>query len=87
MENSSGEGLLECHCRCNLCTPHRSLVCNTELLNETQVIGTAEIQGPEQQEGASNLKLTPALWTSAYLRKFIPEDYHANQIKFYEDQS
>lgn len=87
MENSSGEGLLECHCRCNLCTPHRSLVCNTELLNETQVIGTFEIQGPEQQEGASNLKLTPALWTSAYLRKFIPEDYHAHQIKFYEDQS
>ncbi|AYV33752.1 100K [Human adenovirus 41] len=87
MENSSGEGLLECHCRCNLCTPHRSLVCNTELLSETQVIGTFEIQGPERQEGASNLKLTPALWTSAYLRKFIPEDYHAHQIKFYEDQS
>ena len=87
MEDSSGDGLLECHCRCNLCTPHRSLVCNTELLSETQVIGTFEIQGPEQQEGASSLKLTPALWTSAYLRKFIPEDYHAHQIKFYEDQS
>ncbi|ALE30472.1 100K [Simian adenovirus 17] len=84
MEDSSGEGLLECHCRCNLCTPHRSLVCNTELLSETQVIGTFEIQGPE---GASNLKLSPALWTSAYLRKFIPEDYHAHQIQFYEDQS
>lgn len=88
MEDSSGEGLLECHCRCNLCTPHRSLVCNTELLSETQVIGTFEIQGPEQQQkGTSSLKLTPALWTSAYLRKFIPEDYHAHQIKFYEDQS
>lgn len=88
MEDASGEGLLECHCRCNLCTPHRSLVCNTELLSETQVIGTFEIQGPEGQEGAaSGLKLTPALWTSAYLRKFEPEDYHAHKIQFYEDQS
>ncbi|ALE30437.1 100K [Simian adenovirus 19] len=87
MENVSGEGLLECHCRCNLCTPHRSLVCNTELLSETQVIGTFEIQGPEQHEGASGLKLTPALWTSAYLRKFVSEDYHAHKIQFYEDQS
>ncbi|AGK27177.1 100K [Simian mastadenovirus C] len=87
MENVSGEGLLECHCRCNLCTPHRSLVCNTELLSETQVIGTFEIQGPEQHEGASGLKLTPALWTSAYLRKFVAEDYHASKIQFYEDQS
>ena len=87
MEDVSGEGLLECHCRCNLCTPHRSLACNTELLSETQVIGTFEIQGPQQQEGASGLKLTPALWTSAYLRKFVPEDYHAHKIQFYEDQS
>lgn len=84
----TGEGLMECHCRCNLCTPHRSLVCNTALLNETQVIGTFEIQGPsESNKGAAGLKLTPGLWTSAYLRKFVPVDYHAHEIRFYEDQS
>lgn len=86
MEDASGEGLMECHCRCNLCTPHRSLVCNPELLSESQVIGTFEIQGPESA-GSAPLKLTPALWTSAYLRKFVPEDYHPHVIRFYEDQS
>ncbi|AIT70985.1 hexon assembly protein 100 kDa [Simian adenovirus DM-2014] len=84
----SGEGLMDCHCRCNLCTPHRSLVCNTALLNETQVIGTFEIQGPaESNKQTTGLKLTPGLWTSAYLRKFVPADYHAHEIRFYEDQS
>ncbi|BBE52646.1 100kDa protein [Human mastadenovirus D] len=85
IEDVSGEGLLECHCRCNLCSPHRSLVCNPQLLSETQVIGTFELQGP--QESTAPLKLTPGLWTSAYLRKFVPEDYHAHEIKFFEDQS
>lgn len=85
IEDVSGEGLLECHCRCNLCSPHRSLVCNPQLLSETQVIGTFELQGPEKS--TAPLKLTPGLWTSAYLRKFVPEDYHAHEIKFFEDQS
>ncbi|AHV83673.1 100K protein [Human mastadenovirus D] len=85
IEDVSGEGLLECHCRCNLCSPHRSLVCNPQLLSETQVIGTFELQGP--QESTAPLKLTPGLWTSAYLRKFVPADYHAHEIKFFEDQS
>ncbi len=90
MEDSSGEGLMECHCRCNLCTPHRSLVCNTQLLSESQIIGTFELQGPsssDEKSAAPGLKLTPGLWTSAYLRKFVPEDYHAHEIRFYEDQS
>lgn len=96
-EDYSGEGLLECHCRCNLCTPHRSLVCNTPLLNESQIIGTFEIQGPSNNAGEEGkdesgsskpgLKLTAGLWTSAYLRKFVPEDYHAHEIRFYENQS
>nr|BAW98123.1 100kDa protein [Human adenovirus D8] len=84
IEDVSGEGLLECHCRCNLCSPHRSLVCNPQLLSETQVIGTFELQGPENS--TAPLKLTPGLWTSAYLRKFVPQDYHAHEIKFFEDQ-
>lgn len=88
MTDSSGEGLMECHCRCNLCTPHRSLVCNTELLSESQVIGTFEMQGPQSDSNfTTNLRLTPGLWTSAYLRKFEPQDYHAHSINFYEDQS
>ncbi|CAZ67998.1 unnamed protein product [Simian adenovirus 26] len=90
IEDVSGEALLECHCRCNLCTPHRSLACNPQLLSETQIIGTFELQGPSEGEGSAakgGLKLTPGLWTSAYLRKFVPEDYHPFEIRFYEDQS
>uniref|UniRef100_A0AAU6S541 Shutoff protein n=1 Tax=Pipistrellus pipistrellus adenovirus TaxID=3140007 RepID=A0AAU6S541_9ADEN len=88
----AGEGLMSHYCRCNLCTPHRCLATNTALLNETQLIGTFEIQGPpsgegEEQSKARGLKLTAGLWASAFLRKFIPEDYHAHKIAFYEDQS
>uniref|UniRef100_A0AAU6S553 Shutoff protein n=1 Tax=Rhinolophus ferrumequinum adenovirus TaxID=3140013 RepID=A0AAU6S553_9ADEN len=88
-EDVSGEGLLECYCRCNLCTPHRSLAVNTALLNETQSIGTFELQGPPAADGTPgrSLKLSPGLWTSAYLRKFVPEDYHAHKIRFFENQS
>lgn len=84
----TGDGLLDCYCRCNLCTPHRSLVTNTALLNEVQTIGTFEIQGPVNENGTcTSLKLTPGMWTSAYLKKFEPRDYHPYVIKFYEDQS
>ncbi|AMB43127.1 100K [Bat mastadenovirus WIV11] len=89
-EDVSGEGaLLECYCRCNLCTPHRSLAVNTALLNETQSIGTFELQGPPGADGTPgrSLKLSAGLWTSAYLRKFVPEDYHAHSLRFYENQS
>lgn len=86
----SGPGLMECYCRCNLCTPHRCLATNPALLSETQVIGTFEIQGPPSQDGQPTkgpLRLTAGLWTSAYLRKFVPEDFNAHKIAFYEDQS
>lgn len=91
----SGDGLLEHYCRCNLCTPHRCPATNPSLLNEMQLIGTFEIQGPKQFEqeqqlqgrGAVGLKLTAGMWTSAFLRKFVPEDFHAHSISFYEDQS
>lgn len=89
-EDVSGEGaLMECYCRCNLCTPHRSLAVNTALLNETQSIGTFELQGPPGADGSPgrSLKLSAGLWTSAYLRKFVPEDYHAHELRFYENQS
>lgn len=85
----TGEGILDCYCRCNLCTPHRCLATNNPLLNETQVIGSFEIQGPPDTDGQQRppLRLTSGLWTSAFLRKFVPEDYHAHKIQFYEDQS
>lgn len=88
--NVEGEGLLEYYCRCNLCTPHRCLATNPSMLTETQLIGTFEIQGPKQQEqggeASSGLKLSAGMWTSAFLRKFVPEDFHAHRIAFYEDQ-
>ncbi|AIA22360.1 p100k [California sea lion adenovirus 1] len=84
----SGEGVLECYCRCNLCTPHRCFATNSNLLSESQLINSFEMQGPSNDKNpAPSLKLTAGMWTSAYLRKFIPEDYHPHEIKFYEDQS
>lgn len=84
----TGAGVLDCYCRCNLCTPHRSLVFNHALLSESQTIGTFEIQGPQREDGstAPGLKLTAGMWTSAYLRKFEPEDYHPEKIVFHENQ-
>lgn len=87
---TSGEGLLEHYCRCNLCTPHRCLATNPAMLNETQLIGTFDIRGPGGPDGAessSGLKLTAGMWTSAFLRKFESADYHAHKIQFYENQS
>lgn len=85
----TGEGLLSAYCRCNLCCPHRCLATNTDLFSETQLINTFDIRGPEDggKESSSGLKLTPGLWTSAFLRKFEEKDYHPYQIKFYENQS
>lgn len=87
--NMEGGGLFDCYCRCNLCTPHRCLATNTALLNEVQAIGSFELQGPPKADGSlpPSLKLTAGAWTSAFLRKFEPSDYHHDVIKFYEDQS
>lgn len=87
--NLEGEGLFDCYCRCNLCTPHRCLATNTALLNEVQAIGSFELQPPPNADGSMPppLKLTPGAWTSAFLRKFSHEDYTAFSIAFYEDQS
>lgn len=88
--DSSGPGqLLACHCRCNLCSPHRSLVLNTSLLNEVQCIGTFELQGRPGEDGkptGPSLKLTPALWTNAYLRKFEEADYEHDRIAYFEER-
>nr|QRV11590.1 100K [Bat mastadenovirus] len=86
----TGDGLMEHYCRCNLCTPHRCLATNPAMLNETQLIGTFDIRGPGGPDGAESstgLKLTAGMWTSAFLRKFESDDYHAHKIQFYENQS
>ncbi|ALE15307.1 p100K [bottlenose dolphin adenovirus 2] len=87
--DTSGEGILECYCRCNLCNPHRCLVTNTPLLNEIQAIDSFEIQGPPKSDGSlpKPFKLTAGSWTSAFLRHFIPEDFYPNEIKFFEEVS
>ena len=87
--DNTGEGLLECYCRCNLCSPHRCLVTNTPLLNEVQAINTFEMQPPPKPDGTlpPPFKLSAGLWTSAFLRHFEREDFHAKTIQFYEDQN
>ena len=87
--NMEGEGLFDCYCRCNLCTPHRCIATNTALLNEVQAIGSFELQRPPNADGSlpPTLKLTAGAWTSAYLRKFEEADYRHDIISFYEDQS
>ncbi|AAB88713.1 100K [Murine mastadenovirus A] len=86
-EDLTGAGLLSAHCRCNLCSPHRSLVHNTALLNEVKCINTFELQGPPGKDGKSGpcFKLTPGLWVSAYLRKFEEQDYHPYSITYFEN--
>ena len=87
-EDVSGEGpLLAHHCRCNLCSPHRSLALNPALLSETQCIGSFELQGPPQEDGTpgKSLKLTPSAWTNAYLRKFEDADYQHDRIQYFEE--
>lgn len=85
--DSSGEGLMDCYCRCNLCTPHRSIVTNNALLNEMQSIGSFELQKPPNEDGTTppSLKLTPSIWTNAYLRKFEKADFYPFKINYYED--
>lgn len=83
--------LLECHCRCNLCSPHRSLIHNTALLNEVQCIGSFQLQAPPAKDGEENqqqqpLTLTPAVWTNAYLKKFEDDDFYHDVIRHYELQ-
>lgn len=83
-------GLLECYCKCNLCSPHRCLATNPALVNETQIIGSFDLRGPGGPDGnasTKSLRLTPALWTSAFLRKFEPVDFHPYKISFYENQA
>lgn len=69
------------YCPCNLCSPHRMPLDNHALHNEMLAIGTFEFQN---EEGKS-FKLTPELWTNAYLDKFIASDYNPFHVMWYRD--
>ncbi|UZQ21541.1 100K [Duck adenovirus 3] len=73
-------GSARSHCPCNLCSPHRMPATNQALHNEILAIGTFEIQNAE----GKTFKLTPELWTNAYLEKFEPKDFHPFHALWYE---
>ncbi len=59
------------YCPCNLCAPHRMPGDNVALHNEMLAIGTFELRNADGQ----SFKLTPELWTNAYLDKFVQDDF------------
>lgn len=69
------------YCPCNLCSPHRMPHHNQALHNEILAIGTFEIQNAD----GKTFKLTPELWTNAYLDKFVAEDYHPFHVVRYRE--
>lgn len=69
------------YCPCNLCSPHRMPQHNQALHNEILAIGTFEIQNAD----GKSFRLTPELWTNAYLDKFVSEDYHPFHVVMYRD--
>lgn len=69
------------YCPCNLCSPHRMLQDNVALHNEVLAIGTFEIQNPE----GKSFKLTPEIWTNAYLDVFVPDEFHPFHVVHYRD--
>lgn len=69
------------YCPCNLCSPHRMPQHNVALHNEILAINTFEIRSAE----GKTFKLTPELWTNAYLDKFVPEDYHPFEVRHFAD--
>lgn len=80
-EPDSASSLSRAYCPCNLCSPHRMPQDNVALHNEMEAIGTFEIQNAE----GKSFKLTPELWTNAYLDKFMPQDYHPFEVHFFKE--
>ncbi|WPS63622.1 100 kDa protein [Aviadenovirus phalacrocoracidae] len=68
------------YCPCNLCSPHRMPQHNVALHNEMLAIGTFEIRTCENK----SFKLTPELWTNAYLEKFCSADFHPFTVRHYK---
>ncbi|BBJ21551.1 hexon assembly protein 100K [Crane-associated adenovirus 1] len=64
------------YCPCNLCSPHRMPQDNIALHNEINAIGTFEFQ----TDDGKLFKLSPELWTNAYLDKFVEKDFHAYNV-------
>lgn len=78
-ENSTARD--KAYCPCNLCSPHRMPQHNVALHNEMLAINTFEIRSAE----GKTFKLTPELWTNAYLDKFVAEDYHPFEVRHFAD--
>ncbi|QEJ80777.1 100 kDa protein [Southern Psittacara leucophthalmus aviadenovirus] len=77
-------GAFKSYCPCNLCSPHRMPQDNMALHNEMLAINTFEIRSAE----GKTFKMTPEIWTNAYLDKFEPKDYHPFTVLHYvENQS
>ncbi|CDO33906.1 hexon assembly protein 100K [Pigeon adenovirus 1] len=67
------------YCPCNLCAPHRMPGDNVALHNEMLAIGTFELRNADGQ----SFKLTPELWTNAYLDKFVQDDFFPFVVRHY----
>lgn len=74
-------GAFKNYCPCNLCSPHRMPQDNVALHNEMLAINTFEIRSAD----GKTFKLTPELWTNAYLDKFVPKDFHPFTIFTFQD--
>lgn len=79
-EREPSAGNYKSYCPCNLCSPHRMPHDNVALHNEMLAIDSFEIRSPEGKV----FKLTPEIWTNAYLDKFVAEDFHPYSIFHYE---
>ncbi|BCZ16706.1 hexon assembly-associated protein [Aviadenovirus bubonis] len=82
-EEENPSMLQRAYCPCNLCSPHRMPCHNVALHNEMLAIGTFEIRSAE----GKSFKLTPELWTNAYIDKFVPQDFHPFTVHHYQDHS
>nr|WGL40810.1 100K [Tawny frogmouth aviadenovirus A] len=69
------------YCPCNLCSPHRMPQHNMALHNEMLAIDTFEIRGEDNK----TFRLTPEIWSNAYIDRFVAEDYHPFTV-FHFDQ-
>lgn len=77
--------LSTCFCECNLCSPHRMPCYNLHLMQEIQTIGKFNFQGPPDENGETKtLQLSPQTFANAYLKHFVPTDFHYSTVIHYK---
>lgn len=77
--------LASCLCDCNLCSPHRMPCYNPSLLNEIFTIDKFDFRD-DNPENPKQLKLTPQIFISGYLKKWEERDFFPDRVVFYKDQ-